>query len=77
MQQQKKTNATNEYYLLQHQNKSYCNIKFIQLQHESIAFTKSASEEEGYPHGNTNSHLNISNQPLQHAKSDIETSQTL
>jgi hypothetical protein len=38
---------------------------------------KSAGEEEKYPHGYTNSHLNISNQPLQHAKSNIETSEIL
>jgi hypothetical protein len=56
----KKTNATKKYYLLQHQNKGCYNIKFIQLQHESVAFMKSASEEEGYSHVNTNSHLNIS-----------------
>jgi hypothetical protein len=45
----KKTNATRKYYLLQHQNNGYYNIKFIQLQHESVAFMKSAGEEEGYP----------------------------
>ena len=60
MQQLKKINATKKYYLLQHQNKGYFNVKFIQLQHENVSFTKSASEEEGYPHVNTNSHLNIS-----------------
>jgi hypothetical protein len=46
MQQQEKTNEIKKYYLLQHKNKGYCNIKFVQLQHESIAFTKSASKKE-------------------------------
>jgi hypothetical protein len=72
----KKTNTTKKYNLLLKQNKATttsnpfnCNMKALP--------SKSAREEEGYHHGNTNSHLNISNQPLQHAKSNIETSQIL
>jgi hypothetical protein len=52
------------------------NIKFIQLQHESVAFMKTAGEEEGYPMAtpiptltSQINHRNMQNQILKHHKS--------